>query len=313
MKSIVYSILLAGLLNSCSKNETKDKSQNTSIQSPADIATNLVVATGRVEPDKEIIALSAPDGGIVKSIQKNEGDIVSPGDLLVQLENALEQSKINEIKAAIETQLNRVEIEKTKVSEIQTNIAYKTQLLEKAKRLVSRGAETQQIADDLETEVKLLKVKSIEAQLQIQLAQYRINELKTQLKTASIEQSKKLFYAPVAGQLLKLTVKPGGSVSKYDVYAEFAPAGDYIVKAEVDELFAAKIKSGQKVDVVNTGSSTVITTGEVYYVAPYLKKKSLFSEKTDEQEDRRVREIKIRLNNDEGLLINSKVECKIKL
>jgi hypothetical protein len=48
-------------------------------------------------------------------------------------------------------------------------------------------------------------------------------------------------------------------------------------------------------------------------LSPYLKKKSLFSEKSDDQEDRRVREIKIALINDSGLLINSKVECVIKL
>jgi hypothetical protein len=45
----------------------------------------------------------------------------------------------------------------------------------------------------------------------------------------------------------------------------------------------------------------------------YLKKKSIFSEKSDDQEDRRVREIKISIKDASSLIINSKVECKIKL
>ena len=38
----------------------------------------------------------------------------------------------------------------------------------------------------------------------------------------------------------------------------------------------------------------------------------MFSEKTDDQEDRRVREIKVAIDQAENLIINTKVECNIK-
>ncbi len=85
-----------------------------------------------------------------------------------------------------------------------------------------------------------------------------------------------------------------------------------IVRAEVDELFASKLALGQQADITAVGNDKLITKGNLISISPFLKKKSMFSEKTDDQEDRRVREIKIAIEQAENLIINSKVECNIK-
>jgi len=54
-------------------------------------------------------------------------------------------------------------------------------------------------------------------------------------------------------------------------------------------------------------------TGKVILAAPYLRKKSLFSDKVDNLEDRRVREVRVQLDSTETLLIGSRVECIIEL
>mgnify|MGYP001070909785 CR=1 FL=1 len=61
------------------------------------------------------------------------------------------------------------------------------------------------------------------------------------------------------------------------------------------------------------GSDSVVAMGKVIFLSPYLKKKSLFSQKANEQEDRLVREVRIKLEGDNGLIMNSKVESVIKL
>ena len=50
---------------------------------------------------------------------------------------------------------------------------------------------------------------------------------------------------------------------------------------------------------------------KIVILSPYLKKKSLFSVKASDQEDRMVREVKIALEGDTDLIINEKVECII--
>jgi len=61
------------------------------------------------------------------------------------------------------------------------------------------------------------------------------------------------------------------------------------------------------------GGDQSITTGTIESVSPYLRKKSLFSEKAGDLEDRRVREVVIRVQDASHLLINAKVECIITL
>ena len=50
----------------------------------------------------------------------------------------------------------------------------------------------------------------------------------------------------------------------------------------------------------------------MYFAADFLKRKSLFEDETT-QEDRRVREVRIRLNPGANVLINSRVDCIILL
>lgn len=313
MKNQILVLAAIALLSSCGKpeSESNDNSQNT--KTLAESKTDLIVAVGKVEPENEIVKLSAQSGGIVTSVLKRDGDKISQGELLVQLDDDIEQSKINEIRMQIQSQRNQIEIEQSQLKEAEINLSNKKALFSKNKRLVETGAETQQSLDDLAIEIKVLEVSLDRLKAKIQFATNNLNELNAQLKTAETEAEKKLFKAPDNGLLLDITVSKGESVSQYSTYAEFAPQGNLIVRAEVDELFSSQVKVGQKVDIVFTGSDRVIATGEVFLVSPYLKKKSLFSEKANDQEDRRVREIRIRIKDSSNLVINSKVECKIKL
>lgn len=310
MKAIITSLFLIVLLYGCSSE--KNQTQTTAAIS-ADTQSKIIVATGKVEPETDIIALSAPAAGIVKTIFKKDGDPVTKGELLLVLDDEAEQNKIEEIKMQIQTQRTQVELEQTQLKENEVNLRNQQSLLEKSKRLLQSGAETQQAYDDRVHEIKLTEVTIERSKKRIQLALNKTKELSAVLKTAETELQKKQFRSPFSGILLNMQINKGESVNQYFTFAEFAPAGNLMVRAEVDEMFSSNVKPGQKAEIVMTGNDQVIARGEIIMVAPYLKKKSLFSEKPDEQEDRRVREIRIALNDAGNLIINSKVDCKIKL
>lgn len=313
MKKSLIALFALVILASCSKEENEKTTNNATTQQATEIQPSLVVAIGRVEPENEIINLSATAGGIVKTVFKNDGDNVSQGEALVQLDDDTEQSKINEIKMQLQSQRSQIESEQLQLKEAQLNFDNKNLLLSKTKRLIDSGAEAQQVYDDLSTETKVLDVNVQKAKAAVEISKNKLGELNAQLKSAEIEAQKKLFKSPYAGVLLDMQLAKGEAVTQYSTFAEFAPGGNLIVRAEVDELFSDKVKAGQKVDVVYTGSDKVIATGEIKMVSPYLKKKSLFSESTSDQEDRRVREVRIMLGNPGTLIINAKVECKITL
>lgn len=313
MKNQLLVIAAIAFVAGCGKPESEPIAKNKDSEATTENKADIIVAVGRVEPENEIVKLSAQSGGIVHFVNKKDGDLISSGELLVQLDDEVEQSKINEIKLHIRSQQNQIEIEQSQLKETEINLSSKKALYTKNKRLVDNGAETQQGLEDLATEIKVLEASLDGLKAKIQLASSRLNEYTAQLKTAEIETDKKRFKAPGDGVLLDIVVSKGESVNQYATYAEFAPKGNLIVRGQVDELFSSQVKVGQNVQIVYTGSDKVIAVGEVFMVSPYLKKKSLFSEKADDQEDRRVREIRIRIADDSRLIVNSKVECKIKL
>lgn len=314
MKDKLFVLSSIMLLIGCSNPEQATVSSNP-VEAKVTLSgpTDLIIATGKIEPENEIVTVSSSTGGIIRKIFKKDGEVVQQGEILVQLEDDLELRKISEIQTQIQSQQSQVLAEQTQLREIEVNLSNKKSLLAKTKRLLEKGAETQQTFDDLSTEIGILELSLNRAQVKIRLANDRINELNAQLKTAETEVQKKQLKSPYNGVVLDMQVSEGEAVNQFAQYAELAPQGNLIVRAEVDELFCNKVKKGQKVELFFTGSDKVIATGEVIMTSPYLKKKSLFSEKADDQEDRRVREIHISLNDVGDLIINAKVECKIKL
>lgn len=311
MKRLIVFLATVFLLPGCSTT-TSDKPENNQAIA-ADALPDLVVAVGRTEPEQDIIALSSPVGGIVREVYFKEVDQVAAGATLLQLDDDLEQRTLDEIATQIQSQRSQIAVEKTMFAEAQLNLQNKGKLLQASEKLLERGAETKQAFDDLQTEVKVLEVAVQRATYAHQLAESKLKELQARQRTALAEANKRKFISPFSGTLLNVDVNKGEAISQYQTYAEFAPAGELIVRAEVDELFSDRVRKGQLVDIVNRGSDEIIATGEVMTVSPYLQLKSIFSEKADEQEDRRVREVRIALSGQRKLTINAKVECRIKL
>jgi multidrug resistance efflux pump len=310
MKRIIYLLLVTSLVSGCSKKTEKFPVQtiNPSTQNISEI-----VGVGKVEPEKNITNLAATSGGVVISVLKSDGDSVRTGDVLVKLDDQIDQIKISQIKIQIQTQHSQIEIEQNNLKDAGLKLSNKKQLLRSTQNLLNKGAETQQVFDDLDTEVKTLQVVYERTKASVQLAQSRLNELSDLLKQAKIEALEKTLRAPFSGTVLNMMVNKGEAVNQYATYAEFAPSGKKIIRAQVDEMFCQDLKVGQKVEIRYSGREKVIATGSIEMLSPYLKKKSLFSEKASDQEDRRVREIKVMLNDNPDILINSKVECVIKL
>jgi multidrug resistance efflux pump len=310
MKRIIYLLLVTIVLASCSKKSEKslpEKSDSSAVK------VTEVFGVGKVEPGESITDLAAISGGIVLQVLKDDGDTVQAGEALVRLNDEIEQLQISQLKSQMQVQRSQIEIEQNNRKNAGLKLANKKQLLSATQNLLKNGAETQQVYVDLNTEVMTLETDFEKAKSTVLQAQSRLHELEQQLKQAEVEADRKILRAPSEGTVLDMLLSKGAAVNQFAAYAEFAPGTEKMIRGEVDEMFSEELKVGQQVDIRKIGSNKVIASGVIKMLSPYLKKKSLFSEKSDDQEDRRVREIKIALINDSGLLINSKVECVIKL
>jgi len=266
-----------------------------------------------VEPEKEIVSLASATGGVVKEIFRNDGDSVKKDERLVRLDDELELIRVSQLRSQYISQKSQVEIDKLTLQESEARLANKRKLLESVTSLASKGAETKQALDDLETEVTALSLTVEKDRATVALSASRLREIAEQVRYAEAEADKKILRSPYNGLLLDLQVEKGSAVNQFETYAEIAPSGPLTVRTEVDELFAGRLREGLDADIRFVGSDSVVAKGKVIFVSPYLKKKSLFSQKASEQEDRLVREAIIKLEGENGLLLNSKVESVIKL
>lgn len=287
---------------------TRETENNTE---PAPITQ--VISQARIEPEGKIAKLSSPVSGIVVKLYKEENDNVQAGELLVELDHPIESVKLAQSESRLITQQAKIKMLGFEMDEFRSKYNNKKKEWSRLLNLLKNGSETQQRIDDVETELRVLESSVKKSEANLEMAKAELGEIKSQVELAKRELEQRYLKAPANGKLISMEAIVGGSVDTQTSYAEFIPTGRIIARAEVDELFANRIKVGQNVDVRLVGSQEVLTTGLVFYTAPTLKKKSLFSEKAGDQEDRRVREIKIELKQEDKLLINSRVECVIKL
>ena len=270
-----------------------------------------VVGVGRIEPENEIIQLASEVGGIVEKVYKNENDSVKKGEVILQLRHAVEDANIIQLQQAVALQYAQIKVEESSINESQIRYANASVELKRLKNLLSKGAETKQVVDDAETEMQSFNANIKKLNATVEVSKLKWKETKAEVAIAEAQLKQKFITSPLNGVLLELNVQTGNYIDSKLIFGQLNPEGKTIAVCEIDELFANKIKVGQSSIIRNFGSLDTLSTGKVFFVSTFLKKKSLFTDQSGEKEDRRVREIKISIDDPLSMLLNSRVECVV--
>ncbi len=314
MKYFLLLFPVSILFASCEGNEGAGKPVQAPVTyegAPKDV--HEIIGIGRVEPEQDIIRLASSDGGVVSRLYIREGDRVKAGAILLELEKSVEAARIPQIRARTATQQAQVAADEQAVAEAETRLETLQKALQRSQSLFAKNVETEQNRDNAQFEVQNQQAAVARLKAAAQVSRTRLGEFRNDLLVAERELALKTVKAPASGQILSVSTQPGNALSPAATFAELAPDGRTIVRCEVDELLAGRVMPGQKAVIRAIGTDAVLAEGEVVYAAPLLKKKSLFAETAGEQEDRRVRELKILLRDPKNLLLNARVECVISL
>jgi multidrug resistance efflux pump len=272
---------------------------------------NRITALGRVEPEDQITSLSMEVPGVVSKISANDGQELSAGTTILELDHSVESARLQLAEARVRTQGEEVKGILAQVRSAEIKAQNFKDRYDRLKNIFDSGAETRQNVDNAKTDSETAQREVERLQASRQSAESRLNELQADARVTRAEIGRKVLKAPTNGTLLKLTPNVGSAVAVGGSVGDFAPKGAITVLCEVDELFVDAVAVGQKATIRRQGSTDVITTGQVVSVGAYLKKKSLFSDEAGALEDRRVREVRVRLDDAKGVLLNSRVECVI--
>lgn len=272
-----------------------------------------IIGIARIEPSAKISPIGAESAGKIMKIHVQEGQIVKKGTLLITLDQSVDAAQIQQSDARLATRQQRVKSLEAKIAAIELKISLADTERKRDRRLADAQAGTEKAAFDSESIYNNLKADLAIAKADLAEAKATIGEVETERNYAQKLLDKKNIYAPADGMVLNWEVKLGQAVSIGSKLADFAPAGDLIATTEVDELFAMKVKKGQRVQINIQGTTDKLSSGTVVYCAPFLSKKSIFNDRADNLEDRRVREVRVRIDQPEAVLIGSRVECIISL
>ncbi|MBB6499339.1 HlyD family secretion protein [Pedobacter cryoconitis] len=305
----IYLVLLVCCACSfgCKPAEAKKEPSLSSAQQ--DIANHEIVGLGRIEPEGKVVSLATAVTGIITEVYKRENDQILKGELILELEHTVQDAKMEQAKRRVITQLAEIRIAESNLEEQKVLLSNKELELGRIKNLYAKGAETRQNLDNLETDVKVCQVKTAQLQKQIVVSSARLKEAEQEADVFARELQQHFVKALGDGQIMDMKAIKGAALMANQSFAEFIPKGRLVATCEIDELFADKIREGQQAVIRQIGSHRILGKGKLIFASSALKRKSLFSEQAGDQEDRRVREVKILLNDQTGYLINSRVEC----
>ena len=159
--------------------------------------TQMVSASGRIQPEVEVIIRPDVSGEIIE-LNVKEGDFVREGDLLLRIKPDLYEARIDELNASLLTQQSRMEQAKANMLQAEAEFLKNEQLYDR----------------ELISELEFLQVKNnYEAQkANLKAAEYQIESARAQLRRAEEELQQTVIRAPKDGTISSLAVEQGERV-----------------------------------------------------------------------------------------------------
>ncbi len=346
--------------------------QTTSNSVPIKPVAPKITALGRLEPEAEVIKLSAPlalDGDRLTKLLVQEGDRVKAGQVIAILDSrdslqntvqqAQEQVKVFQAKLAQvqagaklgEIQAQREQISRLKaelIGEIKSQNAAIARLQAEVNNAHSEYNRHQQLYQEGAIAISTLDSKRLaletaqeqlkEAQatqdrtnstLKAQLAEAkanldRISEIRpvdvnaahtevdsaiAALNKAKTDLAQAYVRAPIDSQILKIQTRPGGKIGDSGI-VELAQTDSMIVIAEIYQSDIAKVKVGQSAEITGQAFEGIVR-GKVVQVGLQVSRQDVFSDQPGENLDRRVIEVKIRLNREDSKRVSGLTNLQV--
>jgi multidrug efflux pump subunit AcrA (membrane-fusion protein) len=312
MKKALFLIALAIALTGCGNKDAATPTasvKSDSLATPVQIKEVLGIAI--IEPTERITALATRQGGIVRAINVKVGEKLRAGQAILWLDNAVEKAQLSQANSKTAAQNDAVAAARENRRLLQVKLDKAKADLARNQSLLQGNALTQKEVDDAAYAVTDLEQQIRAQDAVIKQQESRLGEIRADIQYYTTLNGQKEVRAPADGTLLSLDAKIGQYLDTKGSIGDFAPAGPVMALTEIDELYAGRIKIGQKAIIRPQGGKEILATGTVVLASPYLRKKSLFSDKAEDLEDRRVREVRIQIDHPENVLFGARVECLI--
>ncbi len=209
----------------------------------------------------------------------------------LETKGAISRSLLDTKRLAVETATQQVNEAQAVLQRIDTTATSQRQ---ESLAILDRTAQTgtTQIDEAKSNLDRLAEVRPVD----LKLAQAEVNNAIASLKRAETSLDGAYIRAPIAGQILKIYTRIGEKQHTKGI-AELAQTENMIAIAEVYQTDIGKVKLGQSAIVTGQGFLGELQ-GKVMYIDRQVNQQKVFSNQPGENLDRRIVEVKIRLDRD---------------
>ncbi len=222
-----------------------------------------VVAIGKIEPVAKV-DIKSKANGIIKEIKVQVGDLVQPGQVLVELDKENLEARLHEARAALlgaqaNVKAAQAELDKNKIEAEGVDVAFARRNRERAEQLAKDGLIPQQNLDDSRLAVEIAQNRQRAAESQLSVTQARVSQAEAAVAQAEAaveraqeELSNATIRSPIKGMVLSRDVELGSPVSSIlnlgagaTLVMVLGDIREVFVRGKVDEADIGTVKLDQ--------------------------------------------------------------------
>ncbi|MGB0390961.1 MAG: efflux RND transporter periplasmic adaptor subunit [Salibacteraceae bacterium] len=215
--------------------------------------TEMVSATGRIQPEREVKISPEVPGEIIE-LPIKEGMKVTAGDLLININPDLYQSSVSRAQAGLNSAKANMANAKARLAQSQARLTNSETNYNRQKKLNEDGVVSDSDFDRIRSEYEVAKAEVIAAEQSLRAAEYNIKSAAATVKEANDNLKRTTIYSPMDGTVSKLNVELGERVVGTAQMAgtELMRVADLTrmeVHVEVNESDIVRVKIGDKATV----------------------------------------------------------------
>jgi HlyD family secretion protein len=226
------------------------------------------IASGNGRLEAKLADVAAKEALRVKEVLVDEGDIVKPGQVLVQLDTVTLDAQLSESKASVLAAQEKLAVANATIARQKSEIELAKIEVERSQNLVKERAGSQRELDVRKTNLETTTAGLAQAEAELQTAKQEVEVAQANVATIQTRIDDALLKSPITGRVLYRLAEPGEVlapggkaltlVNLEDVYMEiFLPAQD-----------AAKLKIGAEGRITFDYDTSRAIAGYVSFVSP---------------------------------------------
>jgi HlyD family secretion protein len=226
----------------------------------------IVAGNGRVEA--KLVDVSAKEPLRVKKILVDEGGLVKPGQVLVELDTSTLQSQLAEAEANVQAAEERLALARASITKQRSEIKLAEVQLDRSRRLVAQHAGSQQELDVRQTQLDTTRATLGQSEAMLATANQQIEAAKANAETVQTRIKDATLRSPVVGRVLYRLAEPGEVLGPGGKALTVVNLEDVYMEIFVPSDQAGRLKVGEEGRITVDFEPNRAVPGYVSFVSP---------------------------------------------